>query len=95
MKRELYNRLVFLIGRHRSWVEVGNADAMRTRTIVRGGTLCDIICETLVLRAFVAHPSYERGMEWRIPHVEICRAIKSLRHIDSTFSDRTSKIQRI
>lgn len=91
MRRELYHRLVYLIDRHRSWIEVVSADAVRTHTIIRDGRLCDILCRILVLRAFTAQPPYERGMEWRITHGDVFHAIRRLRRIDTNFATRIAK----
>lgn len=91
MRRGLYHRLVYLIDRHRSWIEVVSADVVRTHTVIRDGRLCDILCKMLVLRAFTEQPPYERGMEWRITQGDVFHAIRRLRCIDTDFATRIAK----
>ena len=91
MRKDIYHRLVYLINRHRTWVEVVSADAVRTHTIIRNGILRGILCRMLVLRAFDSQYPYERGMEWRITQGDVFHAIRWLRSADTDFNERISK----
>ena len=79
MKETLYMKIIHLLDRHRTWLEIESIATVRNHTIVRNGRMTDILSRVLVVKAIHHHFPYTRGQVWQIAEYDLEQAIKSLR----------------
>ena len=87
MKEEQYRQLVSVIHRHRTWIDVADADKEDHFMIQSGGNLHPIQCRTLCLIAKWPNGPYPKGQKWSLPEYELDNAIRSL-HKKATVKKR-------
>ena len=87
MKETLYMKIIHLLDRHRTWLEIESIATVRNHTIVRNGRMTDILSRVLVVKAIHHHFPY-RGKVWQIAEYDLEQAIKSLRTTDGAFRQR-------
>ena len=85
MKETLYMKIIHLLDRHRTWLEIESIATVRNHTIVRNGRMTDILSRVLVVKAIHHHFPYTRGQVWQIAEYDLEQAIKSLRTTDGAF----------
>ena len=61
MKETLYMKIIHLLDRHRTWLEIESIATVRNHTIVRNGRMTDILSRVLVVKAIHHHFPYERA----------------------------------
>ena len=83
MKETLYMKIIHLLDRHRTWLEIESIATVRNHTIVRNGRMTDILSRVLVVKAIHHHFPYTRGQVWQIAEYDMEQAIKSLRRTDT------------
>ena len=49
MKETLYMKIIHLLDRHRTWLEIESIATVRNHTIVRNGRMTDILSRVLVV----------------------------------------------
>ena len=91
MKETLYMKIIHLLDRHRTWLEIESIATVRNHTIVRNGRMTDILSRVLVVKAIHHHFPYTRGQVWQIAEYDMEQAIKSLRTTDGAFRQRIIK----
>ena len=91
MKETLYMKIIHLLDRHRTWLEIESIATVRNHTIVRNGRMTDILSRVLVVKAIHHHFPYTRGQVWQIAEYDLEQAIKSLRTTDGAFRQRIIK----
>lgn len=91
MKETLYMKIIHLLDRHRTWLEIESIATVRNHTIVRNGIMTDILSRVLVVKAIHHHFPYTRGQVWQIAEYDLEQAIKSLRTTDGAFRQRIIK----
>ena len=72
-------KIIHLLDRHRTWLEIESIATVRNHTIVRNGRMTDILSRVLVVKAIHHHFPYTRGQVWQIAEYDLEQAIKSLR----------------
>ena len=77
MKETLYMKIIHLLDRHRTWLEIESIATVRNHTIV--------------VKAIHHHFPYTRGQVWQIAEYDMEQAIKSLRTTDGAFRQRIIK----
>ena len=55
MKETLYMKIIHLLDRHRTWLEIESIATVRNHTIVRNGRMTDILSRVLVVKAIHHH----------------------------------------
>ena len=58
MKETLYMKIIHLLDRHRTWLEIESIATVRNHTIVRNGRMTDILSRVLVVKAIHHHFPY-------------------------------------
>lgn len=91
MKETLYMKIIHLLDRHRTWLEIVSINTVRKYTVVQNGRMTDILCRMLVVKAAHHHFPYTKGQIWQIAEYEMEQAIKSLRTSDGDFRNRICK----
>ena len=91
MKETLYMKIVHLLDRHRTWLEIVSTGTVRSHTIVRNGRMSDILSRMLVVKAIHNHSPYMRGQMWQIAEYDMEQAIRRLRTADKAFQLRIVK----
>ena len=76
MKETLYMKIIHLLDRHRTWLEIESIATVRNHTMVK---------------AIHHHFPYTRGQVWQIAEYDMEQAIKSLRTTDGAFRQRIIK----
>ena len=94
MKETLYMKIIHLLDRHRTWLEIESIATVRNHTIVRNGRMTDILSRVLVVKAIHHHFPYTRGQVWQIAEYDLEQAIKSLRTTDGAFRQRIIKLSK-
>lgn len=61
MKETLYMKIIHLLDRHRTWLEIESIATVRNHTIVRNGRMTDILSRVLVVKAIHHHFPYREG----------------------------------
>lgn len=90
MRESLYKEIVYLLHRHRTWLEVVSSTQVRKHSVIRNGKLTDITCRVLVVKAIYTHFPYRRGAIWQIAEYELDKAIKQVR-IEKGLPKRTEE----
>lgn len=90
MRQTLYERLVCILDRHRTWLEVADAASVLKHTALQTDGLSVILCRVLVVRAARHHHPYRMGKKWQIPECDLERAIQAIRPVDPEFRRRIS-----
>lgn len=90
MRQTLYERLVCILDRHRTWLEVADALSVQKHTALQNDCLSVILCRVLVVRAARHHHPYRKGKMWQIPECDLERAIQTIRSADPEFRRRIS-----
>lgn len=88
MRQTLYERLVCILDRHRTWLEVADALSVQKHTALQNDCLSVILCRVLVVRAARHHHPYRKGKMWQIPECDLERAIQAIRSVDPEFRRR-------
>lgn len=88
MRQTLYERLVCILDRHRTWLEVADALSVQKHTALQNDCLSVILCRVLVVRAARHHHPYRKGKMWQIPECDLERAIQAIRPADPEFRRR-------
>lgn len=91
MKETLYMKIIHLLDRHRTWLEIVSINTVRKHTVIKNGRMTDILCRVLVVKAVHHHFPYTRGHVWQIAEYDMEQAIKSLRRADEAFRQRAAK----
>ena len=64
-------KIIHLLDRHRTWLEIESIATVRNHTIVRNGRMTDILSRVLVVKAIHHHFPYTRGQVWQIAEYEM------------------------
>lgn len=91
MKETLYMKIIHLLDRHRTWLEIVSINTVREHTTARDGRMVDILCRVLVVKAVHHHFPYTRGQMWQIAEYDMEQAIKNIRTTDESFRQRVTK----
>lgn len=91
MKEALYMKIIHLLDRHRTWLEIESISTVRNHTIVWDGRMTGILSRALVVKAIHRHFPHTRGQVWQIAEYDMEQAIKSLRTTDGAFRQRVTK----
>ena len=93
MKEKLYMKIIHLLDRHRTWLEIESIATVRNHPILRNRSMTDILSRVPVVRAIHHHCPCTRGQMWQIAEYDMEHAIKSLRTTDGAFRQRIIKGQ--
>lgn len=55
MKETLYMKIIHLLDRHRTWLEIESIGTVRNHTIIRNGRMTDILSRVLMVKAIHHH----------------------------------------
>lgn len=91
MNDSVYERLVYLIDEHRTWVEVAGSEKYMVHTIQLHGKLIRCTCRTLELEARYRNIKYRHGRRWLIPEYELDKALAAYRRKNPAFRLRMKK----
>lgn len=91
MRKDLYDRLVFLIQTYRTWIEVADTDRYGQRVVEYREHRMRYVCRILVLRVFRYDGQYETGTEWQIPEYEQDKALAVCRRRNAVFRKRLQR----
>lgn len=91
MKEALYMKIIHLLDRHRTWLEIESISTVRYHTIIRNGRMTDILTRVLVVKAIHHYFPYLRGQIWQIAEYDMEQAVRSLRATDGAFRKRVVK----
>lgn len=91
MKETLYIKIIHLLDRHRTWLEIVSINTVRKHTVIENGRMTGILSRVLVVKAIHHHFPYMRGQVWQIAEYDIEQAIRSLRTTDGAFRHRVAK----
>ena len=88
MKETLYMKIIHLLDRHRTWLEIESIGTVRNHTIIRNGRMTDILSRVLMVKAIHHHFPYMKGQVWQITEYDMEQAVKSHRTTDDAFRQR-------
>lgn len=83
--------MIFCIDMYRTWIEVADDKLYKEHVIPRRNRVDYLVSRTLVLRAYKAHGTYEKGMTWMIPEHELDKALATYRKQNASFKTRIKK----
>lgn len=84
----MYERLVGVIHRHRSWIGIIEWDKTYAMQAVTGDTTRTITCRMLVLYAKQPRGVYRKGQTWNVPEHMLDRAVNALKQRNPGFKAR-------
>lgn len=91
MRHTIYRQMIFCIDMYRTWIEVADDRLYKEHVIPRRTRTDYLVSRTLVLRAYKAHGTYDKGMTWTIPEHELDKALAAYRKENASFKSRIKK----